>query len=139
MEFAQRITPEQIQRYEPIRKERYKTSKAILVLIPLIQMISGAKSERFAIFRNGKTVSISEYSYRTKAGGMNSARIQVDPDHPEIASLALDQVLSSVQSKSPGRRLEIHLKNWQPALLQAADEAGFIKRFMFHQMAKYLD
>ena len=139
MEFAQRITPELIQHYEPIRKESFKTSRAILILIPLIQVLSGSKSERFAILRNGKTVSFGEYSYRTKTGGLNNARIQVDPDNPEFASLALDQVLSTVQSKSPGRRLEIHLKNWQPALLHAAEDVGCTKSFTLHKMAKRLD
>ncbi len=139
LEFTKRITPKRVQYYEPVRRERFKTSIVLLILIPLIQIISGSKTERFAITNNGKTVSVGDYSYRTKIGGMNSTRIQVDPDHPEFASVALGHVFSTVQSKSPGRRLEIHLKNWQPSLLQAAEDAGCRKRFTYYQMAKNFD
>ena len=139
MEFVQRITPEDIQRYEPVRKERFKSSIVVHVLAPLIQLLSGSKSEQFAIFKDDKTVAVGTYTYRTKTGGVNNARIQVDPAHPELASAALNHVLSSVQRNSPGRRLEIHLKHWQPALLQAAEDAGCTKRYTFHQMAKRFD
>lgn len=139
MEFSRRITPERIQHFEPVRKERFKPSLVIQILVPLIQILSGSKSNRFALMSNGKIVSVGEYTYRTKPGGMNRASVQVDPDHPEIAPIALNHILFAVQSKCPGRRLEIHLKNWQPALLQAAEDTGCIKRFSFHQMAKRLD
>jgi len=139
LEFARRITPERIQSFEPIRKDRFKPSLAIRILAPLLQTLSGSNSERFALIKNGNTVSIGEFSYRTKPGGMNKASMQVDPDYPEIAPIVLNHILSSLQSRSPGRRLEIHLRNWQPSLLQAAEDAGCTKRFSYHQMAKRFD
>jgi len=139
LEFARRITPERIQSFEPVRKDRFKPSLAIRILAPLLQTLSGSSSERFALIKNGKIVSIGEFSYRTKPGGMNKASVQADPDYPEFAPVVLNHILSSLQGKSPGRRLEIHLRNWQPALLQAAEDAGCTKRFSYHQMAKRFD
>ena len=135
MEFSQRITPEKIQSYEPIKKEHFKPPAIMSLLIPLIQVLSGTKTERWAIFKDDNIVAESSFSYRTKTGGSNNAGIQIDPAYPEIALAMMNYVISSVQSKSPDRRLEIHLKNWQPALLQAAEDAGCNKRFTSHKMA----
>jgi len=135
MEFTKRITPEKIQHYEPIKKEHFRTPVVIHLLIPLIQALSGAKTEQCAIYKDDTIVAIGRYSYRTKAGGVNNANLQIDPAHSEVASAMLSHIISMVHSKSPDRRLELRLKNWQSSSLQAAEDSGCTKRFTFHKMA----
>ena len=139
MEFAQRITPSKIQYYEPIKKNRSQIPLVITLIGPLLQAISGSKTIQFAIVNENKTCAEGVYTYRTKEGGVNTARVHVDPNYPELAPVAINHILASVQSVSPRHRLEIHLKTWQPALLQAAEEAGCTKRYSFFQMATRFD
>jgi hypothetical protein len=135
MEFVKRITPEKIQRYEPIRKERFQPPLAIYILGPLLQFLNGSKTEQFLLLKDGQATALGTYTYRTRSGGLNYASLQVDPACPELAPVAINHLLSSVQKKSLGRRLEINLKNWQPALLQAAEAVDCTRRYTFSQMA----
>ena len=135
LEFFQRITPAEITRYEPVREERFHPPVVGLILGPLIELLSGNSRKRFAIFeQNGQMVAFGRYQYRRRPGGINSAEIHIDPTHNELANHLVSYVLSNIQTASPGRRIELHLKDWQPSLGGAAENLGCKKRCSYHKL-----
>ena len=135
LDFAQRTMPEKIREYEPVKKDRFQPSSVNNLLRPLIQKLNGSKSEQFVIFKNQQVVATGTYLYRTKEGGVNRGKLQLDPAHVDLAPFMIQYILVEVQRVSPGRRLELELQNWQPALLEAAQLAGCKKRFSYAHMA----
>jgi len=135
MAFAQRVTPPKIKAYEPVRKDRFQTSPVINLIKNLMNVLNGSKTGQFAIIKGEQVVAIGTYHYRTRTGGVNRANIQLDPACSETAPFMFSYLLASVQSASPGRRLEIQLQNWQPALLRAAKAIGCKERFSYQHMA----
>jgi ribosomal protein S18 acetylase RimI-like enzyme len=134
-EFSKRTTPEEITRYEPVLEDRFRPPAVGFFLGPLIQFISGNNRKRFAIFeQNGQMVAFGQFQYRQRAGGLNSAEVHIDPAHSEIAIHLVGFVLSKIQKASPGRRIELHLKDWQPSLGEAAANLGCKKRCSYHKM-----
>jgi hypothetical protein len=101
----------------------------------LFEAAGGSHSERFAIYAaNGEVVGIGQYTYRTRAGGTNSTRLTIDPDHPNLAEFVLRYAFSTIQKVSPGHRTELSFEDWESALIQCAEELGCEKRFGVHRM-----
>jgi ribosomal protein S18 acetylase RimI-like enzyme len=134
-DFAKRVTPQHITRYEPVTHGRFRVPFVMSLFGKLFESFGGAHSERFAIYSaSGKTIGLGQYTYRVRAGGVNQASASIDPSHPELASFVLDYVLSTIQKISPGRRIELSFEDWESALIQTAEALGCEKRCGFHRM-----
>jgi len=133
--FARRVTPGHIQRYEPVTEARYQVPRIMPLFGKLFESAGGAHSERFAMYAlNGEVVAIGQYTYRTRAGGMNFTRMSIDPDHPQLAEFILRYVFSTIQQASPGHRIQLNFEDWESALIECAEELGCEKRFGSHRM-----
>jgi len=140
MEFESRIIPPGVLLYEPIRAERFQPPPGIRLFAPIFDSISGTKQNYFAVVtQNRETVAIGMYRYRTRKGGLNRAELELDPAHPRIAEFLGRHLLAEIQRRAPGRRIEIHLKDWQPVLGQTFEVLGCTKRFTFHKMGLLLE
>ena len=134
-ELAKRITPENVARYEPPVEARFRTPP-IRPLIGILFMKLGGDDVKRYILRapDGSIAGIARYMFRTKQGGVNSAEINLDPAHPELARFLLAHAITTIQTVSPGHRTEFQFEDWQPALFQAAESFGVKKRFGSHRM-----
>jgi len=137
-QFAKRVTPENIAKFEQVSEKRFQTPWVIRILGPLIDKLGGTRIERFVLRKtdNGQVIGWGRLRCRTRAGGLNNAEVQLDPQYPDLALPILSHVIASIQSSSPGRRIEIQLKNWQPALLEAAVKLGCEKRLSLYRMGR---
>lgn len=133
-EFAKRVTPEHVTRFEPVTEARFRVPVIMPLFGKLFEAAGGAHSERFAIYAADKVVGIGQYTYRTRPGGKNSAGLSIDPAHPSLAEFILHYVFSKVQKVSPGHRIEIGFDDWESALIACAEEMGCQKRFGSHRM-----
>ena len=135
-EFAKRVTPGNITKFEQVSEKRFQSPLIVRMLGPLIDKLGGAKMERFVLRKadNGQIIGWMRLRYRTRPGGVNSVNVQLDPQFPELAQPMLSHAITSIQTASPGRRIEIQLNNWQPALLEAAATLGCEKRLSLYRM-----
>lgn len=135
-EFAKRVTPENITRFEHISEKRFRIPFIVRILGPLIDKLGGTKVERSVLQKTdkGQVIGWGRFRYRTREGGLNSVDIQLDPQYPELALPMIGHAIASIQAVSPGRRIEIQLKNWQPALMDAAVKLGCEKRLSLYRM-----
>ena len=133
--FARRVTPEHITRYEPVTEDRFRIPMIMPLFGKLFESAGGAHRERFAIYApTGEVVGIGQYTYRTRAGGINFARLSIDPHHPQLAEFILRHIFSTIQQASSGQRIQMVFEDWESALIECAEELGCEKRFGSHRM-----
>ncbi len=134
-DLARRITPANVQRYEPIREKKYKMPFLIRTVGRLFDSVGGSKNARLILRTpNGEVAGLAFYSARIKPGGVNHAGFLFDSNFGEAALPFAQYVLAHVQALSPGRRIEIEFDNWETAMMNAMEGLGCNKRFASHNM-----
>jgi ribosomal protein S18 acetylase RimI-like enzyme len=130
-----RITPEHVTRYAPITEGRYRIPWIMPIFGKLFESLGGSRGTRFAIqASNGDVAGFGQYSYRTRAGGVNFVKASVDPAHPQLADFILGYMLAAIQKASPGHRIELNLEDWQSSLIASAQGLGCERRLGYHRM-----
>jgi len=134
-ELAKRIPPETVARYEPPEERRFRMPLIRPLFGKLFERMGGNSSKRLTLRApDGKIVGVSGYWYRINKGGLNDAGIDLDPAHPELADFLVAHAISSMQSLSPGRRIEFMFESWQPALTEAAESLGCKRLYGEHHL-----
>ena len=125
-ELNKRITPESVQRFEPVEENRYKRPFLTRLLFPLLKRAEGLQINRFYIHSpDGQEVAYTIYDTRTRETGRNSISVDLDPKHAHLASFLIDYSLHHIFTANPDRVVELNLPIWQEILIEAATAAGF--------------
>ncbi len=133
--LARRITPGAVKRFEPVDPRRFRVPRPLRTFLPLFDRLSGQQTLLFALrTQTGMTVAIGGCHIRTRPGGVNTLSVQADPAHPAPMTALLAALLREVLWASPGRRVELTVAAWQPALLAAAGALGFRQRCVYRRM-----
>jgi ribosomal protein S18 acetylase RimI-like enzyme len=129
-EFAKRVTPGQIAKYEPVLEKRYRRPLFQLLLGRLFDTMGNSRSYRFSV-RGPKdeVVGLFHVNYRIRPGGVNFAEAQIDPSLPELARPVLSRALAMIQKASPSHRIRMYFEDWQPDLIRAGESLGCERRF----------
>jgi len=61
-------------------------------------------------------------------------RLALDPACPEPAEFLGHRLVTEIQSHSPGRPIQFEARDRQPALLEAAQQAGFRPLAAMHSL-----
>lgn len=134
------ITPEKMQQYEPINKKKFYKSPPMRLLRSVIMALAPAKSTSYLV-RHEETHAVAARFgcyQRRKAGGVNEIHIDLDPKHAVLAPYLVNVCVHDTLEFSPGRDIELRTARWQPDVLQAALDAGFVNRAEFNMMGMHL-
>jgi GNAT superfamily N-acetyltransferase len=128
-ELEQRIMPEEVQAVEPVEEKRFRPPPLVRLLVPIIDRARGVKDERYVLRDRAEhqVVGRALCQARTRPGGINLLRLAVHAAHGELA-------LALVKAVSPGRRIELTVPLWQEAVVEAARQAGYEERVIYHRM-----
>ncbi|MFC2078232.1 GNAT family N-acetyltransferase [Candidatus Bipolaricaulota bacterium] len=139
-ELEERIAPDEIRLYEPVEKGRFRQPLALRLLVPVMNLVQREKEEDFVISESsgGKVVARCGYSASTRGKGVNGIRIRLDPEHPDLASHLVGSMLHKVVSRSPSLRIEFGVPRWMPAIAEAAESYGFVRRVEYLKMGRVL-
>ena len=129
-ELEKRISPESLQKYEPVEVGRFRLSPIMRLLWPLIMYAQGMNQKSFEIHTlpEGKIIAWFRYTIPTRGKGLNNLEIRLDAEHPDLAPFLLEYLMYKVVTLSPGRRVEISVPIWMPAVVAAVEAAGFERR-----------
>ena len=134
-ELASHATPENVKRFEPVTERSFKLPVFMIAFGKLFNSLSGSKGGRMVMRApSGEVAGTASYFVRVRPGGVNDANFVLHPDHANMAPVFFRAVLAKTQQISPGRRIQVNLKDWMPALMNAAEEAGCIKRLSAYRM-----
>lgn len=136
-EFARRTTPPTVARYQPVETDTYGTTPLQTMLMHLFTWLSGDLPRRIFWREAGSEVVVGVVGYqaRTRPGGICSCTPRLDQAHDTLAAPLLVATLATLRQRSPGRRIEVHIYDWQPAMLAAAETMGCERVKRSHTMA----
>jgi GNAT superfamily N-acetyltransferase len=138
-ELALRTIPADVQRYDPIQEEHYRSTLPGRLATGIANLASATQEKCFAVHAaGGQVIAVVDYSVRMKPGGVNRIGLRVDLDHTEIAAYLLHSLIRTTQSLSPGRRIEFTVPHWQGEVMEAASAAGCVKHLEYHTMGMLL-
>ena len=142
--LAQRITPANVLKFEAVDERRFRP----MPLTSLFMALQGVKNILYALHYQpepagagmrppASLVGLVDCTYRIRSGGWNRAEIQLDAAHAALSSHLGRLLLSEARRLSPGRKLEVHLKDWQPYLIEAVEGLGGKRRYAFQRMGLF--
>lgn len=137
-DLAKRITPPEVAKYHPLDVGRFKDPVLFRAIIPLLDRIQKRTEKSTCVHKSGILVGYSGYRTTSKPKGTSKIWVELDPKHPELAAYIAGAAVSAVTKLSPTLRVQFSVSAWMPALLDAAEEAGFVKRLEYHLLGLVL-
>jgi ribosomal protein S18 acetylase RimI-like enzyme len=136
-DLERRIAPPALQRHERVEPGRFRQPAFMGLFLPLFQRLSGVRADEIVLRQaaTGTVVARGRCDWRVRSGGLNRMSARLDEAHAPLAPYVIGRLLSQVLGASPGRRIELDLPLWQPALIEAARLAGFDLRWEFRRLA----
>jgi ribosomal protein S18 acetylase RimI-like enzyme len=134
-ELERRITPEDINRYEPVEIGGYRSPLVLRCLNPVMNRLKKTEEKRFVYKHRGVIVGLLRHSTSRTGKGTSSIRVQLDPAHPELASYVLAKGMRAVMAINPSLRIHCTAPTWMTSVVEAAQEYGFSERVRYHALA----
>lgn len=139
--IAKTITPSEIQKFSPIKKEDFKIRPLMRLIMPLMHKAEGIEIKNL-LYRCTDTSEIAariEIVLRKRAGGIVHSQIRYVPGHEVLADFLVQKLLFIAHGKNPDRRINVGLPTWQEAAVAAAKRWGFKTRMENCQMVLILN
>jgi ribosomal protein S18 acetylase RimI-like enzyme len=132
-ELEERISPQNLLKYEPMEVGRFRLPAMMRLLFPLVMFAQGQREEGIAVHTvtEGRIVARGAHTVPSRGKGLNRLAIRLDPDHPHLALYLVRYLLYKVMTLSPGRRVELAVPQWMEAVVAAVKEAGFERRLEY--------
>jgi ribosomal protein S18 acetylase RimI-like enzyme len=124
------ITPPKVQQYEPIGHKKFYKSLPMRLFRSFVQTLAPAKSTSHLVRHLATNAVVAYFGcyQRKKAGGVNQIEVDLDPKYAVLAPYLVNRCVQDTLSFSPGRDIELNIARWQPDVIQAALDAGFVNR-----------
>ena len=134
--LEERISPENMLKYEPIEVNRFRQPFMMRLLLPLIRFAQSTREKEFVLrtTADDKVVARGGYSISTRGKGVNRIWARLDPAHPQLAPYLIGYALHQTVTQSPRLRVELSVPWWMKSLASAAQEAGFERRVEYCRM-----
>jgi hypothetical protein len=139
-ELAERISPPELTQYEPVEIGRYRPPVVMRLIAPLMRLLQRREVKPVLVRRraNGQLVAWAAYDIPKRPGGVNSMRVRVDPEHPELADYLVTYHLERVAARGPGRRVDFLVPRWMTDVIESAERCGFTRRLEYHHLGLML-
>ena len=139
-DLEQRILPPEISRYEPVSEERFRPPRLGRLFVPLFDAVQSRRRAESLIHEaaSGLPVARSMVEIVTRGQGMCTLSVRLDPNHSELAPYLVRQGVRRVTEVHVGRRVEIMVAGWMPALSEAALAVGFAHRKTYDRLGLVL-
>jgi ribosomal protein S18 acetylase RimI-like enzyme len=130
MEMAKRVTPEQVQAFEPIVKGRYYVAPVLVLFSNVLNKMRCVKVEDFAL-RDAKTNEVAALGFttaQTRPGGKHNISMSLKLEHADLVPFLIQFMLHKVKSHSESHGVQTSLWEWRYFALDEHMKAGFEKR-----------
>jgi len=127
----QRIVPDAVKKYQPVEERSYRSPLAMRVLGPILMLAQGSRPAHFLIRETsgGRPLAIFGSNIPGRHGGLARLQARLDPDRPDLAQPLVASLLGRLARVGGTQRTEWILKSWMPALIEAAEQAGFAREY----------
>jgi len=135
-QLAARVVPAHTQRFENIRRQDFARNRLWWGLRWLNLRIRGITETEFVIrtSSNGQIVARGGYAIRSRWGAISEIAMRVDPAHNIVIPFLFHKLVDDTQRLSRRRRLEMIVPVWQPAIIDYAEQVGFMRVDEYYKM-----
>jgi ribosomal protein S18 acetylase RimI-like enzyme len=135
-ELDKRINPPELTRYEPVILGRYRPPLLMRPILPLLRLLQRREQKLIRLRRtsDGQVVALARYEVPKREGGVNSIRVVVDPEHPQLVDYLVTYHLKRAVARGPGRRVDLFVPDWMSHVLESAERHGFTRRIRYHSL-----
>ena len=135
-DLDKRINPPELTRYEPVVLGRYRPPLLLRPILPLLHLLQRREQKLIRLRRkgDGQLVALARYDVPKREGGVNSIRVVLDPECPEVADYLVARHLERTVSRGPGRRVDLFIPDWMSHVIEAAQRHSFTQRVHYHSL-----
>jgi ribosomal protein S18 acetylase RimI-like enzyme len=135
-DLDKRINPPELTEYEPVILGRYRPPLVLRPVLPLMRLLQRRERKLIRIrrTRDGQVVALARYDVPKREGGVNSIRVVLDPECPELADYLVAYHLERAIARGPERRIDFFVPDWMSHVIEAAERHGFTKRVHYHSL-----
>ena len=139
-ELEKRINPPEMARYQPVVIGRYRPPLLLRPVLPLLRLLQRREMKLLLVRRatGGPPIALARYDVPKRAGGCDSIRVQLDPEHPELADHLVAYHLERAITRGPGRRIDLVVPSWMSAVVEAVERHGMSRRVEYHHLGLML-
>ena len=139
-QLMKRISPETIQRYDPVDKGHFRQPGFMRLVLPLISRAQKVRQNTVLIHHlpTQQVIGYLFYDVRTGGKGRHNFSLRLDPAHAALAPQVVQCVMHQTTAADPSLIVETILPTWQQFLADAAKEVGFKQRVQYHRMGTIL-
>lgn len=137
--LAARITPASVQRYVPESESRYRRSRLMRLLYPLLRTMMRLE-QQYLLVRgpDGQPVASAITTSRRQANQASELKLMVDPAAEAVTVPLVAHCLHVMTQVVPGQTIDAIIDDWQPHVVKALADAGFHERYGLEGMAMLL-
>jgi ribosomal protein S18 acetylase RimI-like enzyme len=136
MEF---VTPEEIQKYEPIEAGRYKQTALMRIVTRVIRYIQGNEIIEKIVNVNGNAVGRIRIQVRKKAGGKHDLLMYLHKDYADLSDKLTKLGLAKIKEFGIDKKVGTQVRQWQPHVIEAFENNGFQTVIEYHRLGLKLD
>lgn len=135
-QLIQRVTPQHIEKYEPISEARYKVPLAIQIIQPLVIRLLGIHVKRLTIIdENNTIIGYVAYHARKNGKGNPDLSLLLDKNHAQVSRPIIQQLLGEIRHLNATGKVELILPDWQYAENELdPSQIGFEKTITNHRL-----
>jgi len=135
-ELDKRINPPEMTRYQPVVIGRYRPPLLLRPVLPLLRLLQRREMKLLLVRHatGGLPIALARYDVPKRAGGCDSIRVQLDPEHPELADHLVAYHLERAIARGPGRRVDLVAPSWMSAVVEAVERHGMSRRVEYHHL-----
>lgn len=135
-QLMKRISPETIQRYDPVDNGHFRQPGFMRLVLPLISRAQKVRQNTVLIHHlpTQQVIGYLFYDVRTGGKGRHSFNLRLDPAHAAQAPRLIQWVLHQTTAGDPSLIVDTVLPTWQQFSIDAAREQGLQQRVHFHRM-----
>ncbi|MBU0596275.1 GNAT family N-acetyltransferase, partial [Candidatus Bipolaricaulota bacterium] len=122
-DLDKRITPGELEKYEPVEIGRYRAPLLMRAFLPIMRLMRRRDQKVLVLreVRSGKIVAIAMTTIPKREGGVCNLRIRLDPAHGDLADYLVSSQLKYFAVDGGGRRVDFMVPRWMPALAASAE------------------
>jgi len=131
-----RISPPDIQTYEPVQEGHFRQPGFMRLVLPLIARAQKLRENLLLIRHNPseQVVGYLRYEIRTGGKGRHTISMRLDLDHAPLAPPLIEHMLHQITLVDRSLLIEAVLPTWQQHAVDAALALGFEKRVKYHRL-----
>jgi ribosomal protein S18 acetylase RimI-like enzyme len=139
-EIMKQISPEGIQKYEPVDESLFRQPGYMRVIMPLFARAQKVEQQVITIrhMDSDQLVGYLRWDARKGGKGRHGLGIRLAPEHAHIARQMLEYGLNHLRSIDSSLIVEMGMPSWQTYAAEAAYEIGFQKRLLYHRLGLVL-